>query len=167
MGYFDDERNCLFVLVCSVILILVCLSGVLMSLTTGYYVDEIVPGEDDSPPINTSNQSENSAVYYYNFSELNSEQQEEFMLLLEKESLSNITALQSLDELPINIQYQGEKYIIQSGFLISFEDKLLGWSSVVGFFVGIIGVVYGYEKRIQSRLKKMRENPFEVIDREE
>lgn len=164
MGYFDDERNCLLALTCSVALILVCLSGVLTSVNTGYYVDEIIDGDDERPPINTSNQSEDASVYYYNYSELNSDQQEEFMLMMEQEYISNMSALQSLDEMPINIQYQGEKYIIQEGFLFSFEDKLLGWSSVVGIIIGIVGVVYSYEKRIQIRLKKIREKPLEVID---
>lgn len=63
--------------------------------------------------------------------------------------------------------FRSDKYIIQSGLLFSFETPVVGWLSVIGVLLGIIGCVYAYERRVDLRLQRLRDEPLSVIDSEE
>lgn len=159
----DSERKCELVMVSCFCLLILGMVGGVGSLQQGYAVNKIVDSRDVRP-VNVSEQDSDSVVYYHNYSSLTEEQQQEFDALREGEHRIELQYLDSVDEFPIHIQYQGNKYIIEYGYVPALESVWLAGVSIVAMLVAIGGIVFGYERRVEVRLERLYEEPMEFVD---
>lgn len=164
--WLDSERKCNFVMMVAVVLLVGSLFCGLASLEQGYAANKVI----EKSEVNTSSWSSavqttgSNGTDYYSYSELTDAQQAEFDSLREGEKITQIDALLKLEDPPIRVQDSEARYIIEYGFLPSFESYWLVGLSGLGVLVSLFGLVVGYERKVEVRLEKLYENPEEVID---
>jgi len=159
----DSEWVCTIIMIVSCAMIVIGVWGGLASLATGYSMNQIAESEDVSP-IKVEEQDPNDPVYYHNYSDLSEAQQDEFEKLQAEDKVRNLSALSELGAFPIHIQHNGDKYIVETGVLFSVERLKPAVVGLVLFISGILGVVYGYERRVEIRLERLYENPEAALD---